>query len=65
MWEVANKKLVAVRVADNSPVVHVPRFSLSPTACWTEIQPKKSAHVKQASKINKNLIKCVKNSYLC
>lgn len=53
MGEVANEKLVAVRVADNSPVVHVPRFSLSPTTCRTEIQPKKSAHTKQASKINK------------
>lgn len=60
MWEVPNEKLVAVWVADNSPVVYVSRFSLSPTTCKTGIQPKKSAPIKQASKITKNQLNCEK-----
>lgn len=44
MWEVTNKKLVAVRVTDKPPVVHVTRFSLSPATCRTEQQaPENSA----------------------
>lgn len=44
MWEVANEKLVAVRVADNSPVVHVPRISLSSATCRTDTANKISSH---------------------
>lgn len=38
MWEVANKKLVAVWVTDNPPAVHVTGFSLSPATCRTKQQ---------------------------
>lgn len=65
VWQVPNEKLVAVWVADNPPVVYVSRFSLSPTTCRTGTQPKKSAPIKQASKINKKIKWTVKSSYLC
>lgn len=48
MWEVANKELMAVRVPDNPPAVHVTRFSISPATCRSEQDRKKtSAHMHQ------------------
>lgn len=44
MREVANKKLLAVWVADNSPVVHISRVCLPPSTCRTGLQPEISSH---------------------
>lgn len=46
MREVANKKLVAVWVPDNSPAVHVTRFGISPATCRSKQQAEK--HIKSA-----------------
>lgn len=49
MWEVANKKLMAVWVADNSPAVHVTRFSISSATCRAELN---AGRKKDQTKLN-------------
>lgn len=41
MWEVADKKLMAVWVADNPPAVHVTRFSIASATCRSERNSRK------------------------
>lgn len=52
MWEVADKKLVAVWIAGISPAVHVTRFRISPATCMSEQQVEKhqiSSHESSAA----------------
>ncbi len=44
VWEVADKKLVAIGIPDVPPAVHVTSFSISPASCRSE----KQAHQKNS-----------------